>query len=406
MTRALTLSLTVGILTAPTLALAATKTMTGPTTKSPETRDGIKGSVHEFVEYTYQSIADRIANLPGASQLSPADLQALADRFKGQNPTDAQLQAAINDILAQKALAALSGRLDAVWSAMGGGGWGVSKAAVLEFLKSNPNATDQQIRNVITTMRDWEYSYDNRTSWPPGYQSTLANDLAPRLASALGISTNQAAYNAAYSVFANRGFNYNDPLVLDLNDNGKIDVTGKSSAKYRSKENMAFVPDGAVKFDIRGAGTPILTEWVKGGDGILVDNRKNAARELLKQGKSFTVANLFGDDGGNFSGFQKLARVIDREAQFASGDGPSRLKGQSLISGAELDDLLVWVDNGDGVAKDGELFTLQSLGITELKLPARVVQNEASEYLEQATFTRKGKQALMQEVWFAGDDQK
>ncbi|MBO9542274.1 hypothetical protein J7643_16920 [bacterium] len=409
MTRALTLGLTAGILTAPTLAMAATKTMNGPTSKIPETRDGIKGNTHEYIEYTYQSIADRIAGMPGASELSPADLQALADRFKGQNPTDAQLQAAINDILYQKAIAALSGRLDAVWNAMGGGGWGVSKAAVLEFLKSNPNATDQQIRNVITTMRDWTYGGNSvsRYSWPTSYShSFLAQDLAPKLAAALGIATNQAAYNAAYSVFNNRGFNYNDPLVLDLNGNGKIDVTGLSSAKHRAKQNMAFVAQGAVKFDIRGTGTPILTEWVGKGDGLLIDNRKNKALDLVKQGKNFTIANLFGDDGGHLSGFNKLAKEFNPDAKLASANGPFGMRNAGLISGAELADMLVWIDDGDGVAKEKELFTLQSLGITELKLPARYVANADGEYLEQATFTRNGKQALIQEVWFAGDDQK
>ncbi|MNX95781.1 hypothetical protein D3C86_1280710 [compost metagenome] len=66
--------------------------------------------------------------------------------------------------------------------------------------------------------------------------------------------------------------------------------------------------------------------------------------------------------------------------------------------------MLVWIDNGDGKATEGEMHTLASLGITEIKLPSRVVSNDAGEYLERATFTRKGKVFNIQEVWFANQD--
>ncbi|HEY9899493.1 MAG TPA: hypothetical protein V6D00_09955 [Pantanalinema sp.] len=58
---ALSLALSVAVLAGP--ASAATKVMTGPATKTPETRDGVKGSWHEYVEYTYESIADRLKDL-------------------------------------------------------------------------------------------------------------------------------------------------------------------------------------------------------------------------------------------------------------------------------------------------------------------------------------------------------
>lgn len=59
--RALSLALSVALVAAP--ATAATKTMTGPTTKTPETRNGVKGYMTEYVEYTYENIADRLKEI-------------------------------------------------------------------------------------------------------------------------------------------------------------------------------------------------------------------------------------------------------------------------------------------------------------------------------------------------------
>ncbi|MBO9541727.1 hypothetical protein J7643_14150 [bacterium] len=196
-----------------------------------------------------------------------------------------------------------------------------------------------------------------------------------------------------------------DPLVLDLNGNGEIDVTGKSAAKFRAKENMTFVAQGSVMFDLKGTGKPIRTEWIKQGDGFLVDNRNNRAVEIVKQGKDLSIVNLFGDDGGHLSGFRKLAYLFDPNGKVASTDNPLSIN-LGVLKGKTLDDMLVWIDDGDGKATVKELHTLSSLGITEIKLPSRVVQNQQGEYLERATFTRKGKVFNIQEVWFANQDEE
>src|SRR5690606_19729265 len=58
------------------------------------------------------------------------------------------------------------------------------------------------------------------------------------------------------------------PIAFDLNHDGKIGVTGKSSAKVRNYQN-AFVAEGSVVFDLLGKGKPGRYEWLNGdGDGF------------------------------------------------------------------------------------------------------------------------------------------
>lgn len=194
-----------------------------------------------------------------------------------------------------------------------------------------------------------------------------------------------------------------DPLVLDLNGNGSVDVTGRSSAKFRAPGNETFVKAGSVMFDLANSGVPQRTEWIQPGEGFLIDNRNDKARKAVAAGKNLGIDHLFGDTEGFSGGFMKLAALFDAEARVASGGGNVVAKGLGVISGKELSDVLVWLDNGDGKAQASELQTLASLGITEIRLPARFVRNASSEWLEQATFVRHGKPQLMQEVWFARD---
>ncbi|HEY9898794.1 MAG TPA: hypothetical protein V6D00_06395 [Pantanalinema sp.] len=288
---------------------------------------------------------------------------------------------------------------------------------------SATRGTSGGVRGNFVTITKQTYSYVNPL--PPGV-SQAAYDDAVRWAAggdvshldagdwgrvmdwwSGGSSIPAAWYSEMGSDWASDYHNHTreiDPLVLDLNGNGTIDVTGKSAAKFRAKENKTFVADGSVLFDLKGTGKPVRTEWIKGGDGFLVDNRKNRAMDLVKQGKELSIANLFGDDGGHVGGFQKLAKVFDPNGQVAAAGSNPVSANLGILSGKTLDDMLVWIDDGDGKAVAKELYTLSSLGITEIKLPARIVQTDKGEYLERASFTRRGKAFDVQEVWFANKD--
>ncbi|HBN07676.1 MAG TPA: hypothetical protein DD435_03165 [Cyanobacteria bacterium UBA8530] len=189
-----------------------------------------------------------------------------------------------------------------------------------------------------------------------------------------------------------------DPLVLDLNYNGKSDVTGLSSAKFRNKNNNKFMAEGSVKFDLLAKGKPVQTEWIKAGDGFLVDDTNRKTTNVIQEGKAISCLNLFGDVEGHANGFFKLA-MKDNEARLASSKA-MLAKGYGVLQGDELKDLKVWVDNGDGIATLNELKTLEQLGITEIGVMPKV-NAKNGELFEESYFVQNGKKHLMQEVWFA-----
>ena len=132
------------------------------------------------------------------------------------------------------------------------------------------------------------------------------------------------------------------PIAFDLNDDGAIGVTGDSTVQgHEFDENAA-----TVDFDIDGDGTTETIEWFNGdGDGILVNTDEIGANNEI-DGRA-----LFGDQGGQYAnGYEKLAQTEDDNS-----DG--------IIDGAELDNLAIWVDDGDGVLEAGELKTLESQGV-------------------------------------------
>lgn len=209
-----------------------------------------------------------------------------------------------------------------------------------------------------------------------------------------------AKLNSARNVVLLDG-NDHDPLVLDLNHNGKVDVTGLSSAKMRAKENKRFIKEGSVRFDLLATGKPIQTEWIKDGDGFLVDNTNNAVINAIRANKPLTGANLFGDIEGYPGGFLKLAAFFDNESRIASLK--DRLApGFGTLKDNELKNLMVWIDNGDGKAELSEMKTLPELGITEINTRAEFVKAKG-EMLEQAYFIQNGQKHIIQEVWFRSE---
>lgn len=157
------------------------------------------------------------------------------------------------------------------------------------------------------------------------------------------------------------------PVVLDLDGDGKLDLTGKDGKK--------------IEFDLLGDGTRLKTEWLKEGtkDGLLVaDFNKNgkidSGRELMRK------TGINGEQNGYRNGWEKVREVFD-----ANNDGK--------INGKELEGLQVWVDsNGDGITDDGELRSLASQGVSEIVVP------KAGEMV--SSFTRNGNRQLAEDVIF------
>ncbi len=157
-----------------------------------------------------------------------------------------------------------------------------------------------------------------------------------------------------------------DPVILDLNGDNQLDVTGKDGQK--------------INFNLFGNGKNVQTEWLKAGgrDGLLVsdfngDGKIDSGRELMR------TTGVNGEQGKYKDGWDKVSQLFDQ-----NHDGK--------VSGAELDKLEVWVDkDGDGQSEAGELRSLKDMGISEVDVPDQGPDS---------TFTMNGKKQLAEDYIF------
>ncbi|MFA6605358.1 MAG: hypothetical protein WCS75_00005, partial [Sphingomonas sp.] len=128
-----------------------------------------------------------------------------------------------------------------------------------------------------------------------------------------------------------RWFEDGDPLIIDLDGDG-IETTSLDGSK--------------VYFDVDGDGFAERTGWLKSDDGFLVLDANG-------NGRIDSIAEMFGGVGA--SGFAELASY--------DTDGDGRITVADAVWGS----LQVWRDlNGDGITEDGELKSLNDLGIVSL----------------------------------------
>jgi hypothetical protein len=175
-----------------------------------------------------------------------------------------------------------------------------------------------------------------------------------------------------------------DPVMLDLNHDGKLGTTGNSTAKDRKDDAVGKM----VAFDLNGDGAKEQTEWMDGqGDGMLVDDRDGGATAAAAGNGEIDGKRLFGDEGGKYAhGFVKLAR------HDANQDGK--------LTGAELKGLKSWVDDGDAKVEAGELKALADQGITELSTGMKLERNARGEDLMRSSFVQNGQRHVAEDVWF------
>lgn len=126
-----------------------------------------------------------------------------------------------------------------------------------------------------------------------------------------------------------------DPLVLDLNQDGKISTIALS--------------DSQVFFDITGDGVKERVGWIAPQDGLLVYDKN-------RNGTIDGISEVFGKDG--LSGFAELRAVAD-----TNYDGIIDRRDELYSQ------LKVWQDtNGDGISQASELKTLSQAGVKNIEL--------------------------------------
>lgn len=129
----------------------------------------------------------------------------------------------------------------------------------------------------------------------------------------------------------------NTPIALDLDGDGL---------------EIIALADSNAFFDLDVDGFRENVQWLSGDDGFL-------ALDANANGKIDDNSELFGDTGGHANGWDKLADL--------DTNGNDAIDAND----AAWSDLLVWRDlDGDGFTDEGELFTLDELGITSISLNA------------------------------------
>lgn len=236
-----------------------------------------------------------------------------------------------------------------------------------------------------------EFFQGNTTynQWTSVNRYTITN-LTPALARAIA--------RDLYSIASRCG----SPIALDLNGDGKISVTGKSTAQRRTLAN-AFTAAGSVRFDLELMGRKPRYEWLKSGaDGFLVNDKDGAVTKAVARGGDVDGRILFGSAGGYENGYYKLAKFFDNGVMLAStGQGP---RPDGVLKGKELEGLKIWVDKSqDGKVQSGELLTLDSLGITEIGSSFKYERNADGELLMRSHYVANGKRHVSEDVWFAID---
>jgi Ca2+-binding RTX toxin-like protein len=163
------------------------------------------------------------------------------------------------------------------------------------------------------------------------------------------------------------------PLVLDLNNDGKITVT-----------NLDDNPGSF--FDIDEDGLAEQIAWVGPEDGLLV-------RDLLGNGYIADASALFGS--ATEDGFTQLARLDANEDGVVDQADP------------EFASLLIWRDDdGDGFSSPGELHALSAFSISAIQVKATPVNrtNAGNRVSHVGSFTvmenGRAERRAVHDIWF------
>ena len=155
---------------------------------------------------------------------------------------------------------------------------------------------------------------------------------------------------------ARNWFQRRDPMTLDLDGDGL--------------ETIGIDPANPVLFDHTGDGVANATGWISPDDGLLVFDRNDNG--VIDNG-----TELFGDSTPIFnSAGEQTGKAVDGFDALAQED----TNGDGTVNAADAnwDKLHVWQDaNSNGITEEGELHTLESLGIDGIE----VAKSENSQIL-------------------------
>lgn len=214
------------------------------------------------------------------------------------------------------------------------GDWGSSYAvnAYGEVVKDDPNTDENEYTSLegigfdsaITHTYTIQTGRFNNRQW--GYSDGVKTNAQ--------ITMNNKTYQLTQSYFTS-------PIVLDMNGDGELEASAGQWLPGHSFKEGTMVEE----FDINGDGFLEMIEWVGPNDGLLIRYDEKA---------DLSANQLYGHAGGWSNGFEKMVY--------------EDLNKDGVLSGSELEGLSVWQDkNSNAKVDEGELASVQDLGITEIK---------------------------------------
>lgn len=169
-----------------------------------------------------------------------------------------------------------------------------------------------------------------------------------------------------------------DPLVLDLNNNGRIDTITLNNSK-------AF-------FDHNNDNIAYKSSWISKDDGLLVLDKNN--NNLIDNGNElFGNFTEISSNSYALNGFEAL-KLLD-----------SNQDGVIDINDKEFNNLKIWQDlNEDGITQINELKSLKDLNITSINLNYKDTNQNLDNdntITQTATFIKDDKESLLADINFS-----
>jgi hypothetical protein len=247
--------------------------------------------------------------------------------------------------------------------------------------QSKPSCRD--VKSTVEGDSERALSYRGQANYQVSGSKVSVQSGAP------GLSAWHPAFSFAAPAKAFKDFQ--SPLVLDLNGDGKLALTDVWD-ESNNKKNL-------VRFDMALEGRAFVTGWVKGSDGFLAYDRNG-------NGKIDNASELFGEyTAAEVLGPKTFKNGFDALAVFDTNhDGVVDAKDKDFAK------LAVWTDrNQNGVTDKGELGSLASAGVASITLAFMDLKdakgayplNAGNEVRFSAVFTRAdGKSFQIADVWF------
>jgi len=175
------------------------------------------------------------------------------------------------------------------------------------------------------------------------------------------------------------GLGSNTPLVLDLNGDG-VRTLGINAG---------------VQFDLNANGTKEHVGWVSSEDGLLAIDL-NGNKTIDNGSELFGDSTLMPNGQKATDGFQAL-RAFD-----SNNDGVINSSDKIYA------ELKVWKDlNSNGITDDGELNSIEALGVESINLAATTVSkvdNNNAINLTSTAVSKAGVSSEVSDVWFASTE--